>query len=488
MSNNDLESVDKLAETLLKQFVFYQPTPKQLAFHNASNIAGERLFLGGNRTGKTNAVCMEMAMHLTGVYPEWWQGYRFKRPINAISASISFKDTRDILQKKLFTGDIDDSMPPIIHESYIINKTNLTIAGAWDTVYIKHISGGVSELRFKAFQQGESSFQGVKADFIHLDEVPNFKIYQEALIRTTSFDDEKTFLVVSMWPERGKDEMISHFLDNASEGETINGRCYIMASWADNPYLKPEEQDRLRKSVPSWQLEAREHGTPVFGQGKVFTMKESEIFIEPFEIPNYYAKVYGLDPSASARGTWGAVLLAHDRDTDTIYVTVDYKLNNATPSEHAANLLSLVPDWCCGVVDPAGAGENMHAKETTIEFLQVRSGLKLIKAEKSNRIKEATIDEIYERVRNGRFKIFYSDKGIGCRNLAIEWRQYARDDNGLIIKKNDHCMDALFYALKGLCYARLEMEYADTGEAMMWRRNRRMHLSSLRGRGGGGYM
>ena len=29
-----------------------------------------------------------------------------------------------------------------------------------------------------------SSFQGVKADFIHLDEVPNFKVYQEALIRT----------------------------------------------------------------------------------------------------------------------------------------------------------------------------------------------------------------------------------------------------------------------------------------------------------------
>ena len=72
--------------------------------------------------------------------------------------------------------------------------------------------------------------------------------------------------------------------------------------------------------------------------------------------------------------------------------------------------------------------------------------------------------------------------------MVTEWRQYARDDNGLIIKKNDHCMDALFYALKGLCYARLEMEYADTGEAMMWRRNRRMRLSSLRGRGGGGYM
>jgi phage terminase large subunit-like protein len=455
----DSLSADKLAETLLKQFVFYKPTPKQLAFHNASTTAGERMFLGGNRTGKTNAVCMEMAMHLTGVYPEWWQGYRFRRPINAISASISLKDTRDILQKKLFVGDIDDSMPPILHESYVLSKTHTTIAGAWDTVRISHISGGVSELKFKAFQQGESSFQGVKADFIHLDEVPNFRVYQEALIRTTSFDREKTFLVVSMWPERGKDELITHFLDHAAEGEVKDGRFYLMASWADNPYLKPEERERLRKSVPGWQLEAREHGIPVFGQGKVFTMKESEIFIYPFEIPDHFARVYGLDPSSSSGGTWGSVLLAHDRDKDIIYAVADYKLSNATPTEHASNISRIIPEWCYGMVDPAGAGENMHTKEKTIDFLQERSGLHLIKAHKANSTKEAMIDEIYERVRGDRFKIFSSSKGVGCRHLVTEWRQYARDDNGLILKKNDHCIDALFYALNGLAYARSQTQF-----------------------------
>ena len=455
----DSLSADKLAETLLRQFVFYKPTLKQQAFHNAGIAAGERMFLGGNRTGKTNAVCMEMAMHLTGNYPQWWHGYRFSRPINAISASISLKDTRDILQKKLFVGDIDDSMPPILHESYVLSKTHTTIAGAWDTVRISHVSGGVSELKIKAFQQGESSFQGVKADFIHLDEVPNFKVYQEALIRTTSFDNEKTFLVVSMWPERGKDELIAHFLDHAAEGEVKDGRFYIMASWADNPYLKEEERERLRKSVPGWQLEAREHGIPVFGQGKVFTMKESEIFIDPFEIPEHFARVYGLDPSASSGGTWGSVLLAHDRDKDIIYAVADYKLSNATPTEHASNISRIIPEWCTGMVDPAGAGENMHTKEKTIDFLQMRSGLHLIKANKANNTKEAMIDEIYERVRGDRFKIFSTTKGVGCRHLVTEWRQYARDDNGLILKKNDHCIDALFYGLNGLAYARSPTQF-----------------------------
>ncbi len=460
----DSYSADKLAENLLKQFVFYEPTPKQKAFHDAGLHAGERLFLGGNRTGKTNAVCMEMAMHLTGTYPAWWEGYRFRRPINAISASISLKDTRDILQKKLFVGDTDGSMPPILHESYIIAKTHTTIAGAWDTVQIAHSSGGVSELKFKAFQQGESSFQGVKADFIHLDEVPNFKVYQEALIRTTAFDSEKTFLTVSMWPERGKDELISHFIDHAPEGEAREGRFYIMASWADNPHLKEEERERLRKSVPSWQLEAREHGIPVFGQGKVFTMKEADLFVEPFEIPKHFARVYGLDPSSSSGGTWGFVLLAHDRDKDIVYAMADYKLSNATPTEHAANISRIIPDWCIGLVDPAGAGENMHTKEKTFDFLTERSGLHLVKANKANHAKEAMIDEIYERVRGDRFKIFWVDtsslgKGRGCRHLVTEWRQYARDENGLILKKNDHCIDALFYALNGLPQARTETQF-----------------------------
>ena len=100
----------------------------------------------------------------------------------------------------------------------------------------------------------------------------------------------------------------------------------------------------------------------------------------------------------------------------------------------------------------------MHTKEKTIDFLQSRSGLRLVKANKANHAKEAMIDEIYERVRGDRFKIFWVDKGRGCRHLVTEWRQYARDENGLILKKNDHCIDALFYALNGLPHAQTETQ------------------------------
>ncbi len=101
----------------------------------------------------------------------------------------------------------------------------------------------------------------------------------------------------------------------------------------------------------------------------------------------------------------------------------------------------------------------MHTKEKTLDFLQERSGLHLVKANKANHAKEAMIDEIYERVRGDRFKIFSGNKGVGCRHLVTEWRQYARNENGLILKKNDHCIDALFYALGGLPNARTETQF-----------------------------
>lgn len=187
-------------------------------------------------------------------------------------------------------------------------------------------------------------------------------------------------------------------------------------------------------------------------------MKEEDLFVDPFDLPTHFARVYGLDPSSSSGGTWGCVLLAHDRDHDIVYAVADYKLSNATPTEHASNISRIIPDWCTGMVDPAGAGENMHTKEKTLDFLTGRSGLRLVKANKANNAKEAMIDEIYERVRGGRFRIFYSEKGRGCRNLVTEWRGYARDGNGLILKKNDHCIDALFYALNGLPHGRTETQ------------------------------
>src|SRR5262245_10705883 len=62
---------------------YYRPYPKQREFHAAGATSRERLLMAGNQLGKTLAGGFEAAMHATGRYPDWWQGKRFDRPVNA---------------------------------------------------------------------------------------------------------------------------------------------------------------------------------------------------------------------------------------------------------------------------------------------------------------------------------------------------------------------------------------------------------------------
>ena len=35
----------------------------------------------GNQMGKSEVTCAMLACHLTGIYPDWWKGKRYDRPV-----------------------------------------------------------------------------------------------------------------------------------------------------------------------------------------------------------------------------------------------------------------------------------------------------------------------------------------------------------------------------------------------------------------------
>ena len=82
-----------------QQVIRYAPHARQIAFHNAGKNRAERLFMAGNRCGKTLCGAVELSFHLTGKYPNWWQGRRFNKPVRAWAASVTAEVTRDILQQ-----------------------------------------------------------------------------------------------------------------------------------------------------------------------------------------------------------------------------------------------------------------------------------------------------------------------------------------------------------------------------------------------------
>jgi hypothetical protein len=115
---------------------------KHMEFFRLGATIKQRLALCANRVGKTEGMGgFEVACHLTGVYPEWWEGHRFTRPVVCWAAGETAKDVRDSIQKKL-CGPINDLGTGLILGDCIDRYTPKSgVPDAIDTLYVKHASG-----------------------------------------------------------------------------------------------------------------------------------------------------------------------------------------------------------------------------------------------------------------------------------------------------------------------------------------------------------
>ena len=126
---------------------------KHLEFFKSGATYRERAFIAANRVGKTQAGAYEMTLHLTGNYPDWWEGRRFDHPVVAWASGDSSKATREIIQLALY-GRFHEPGSGMIPRDKIARTTTKTgIADCIETIYVKHVSGGVSEVGLKSYDQ-----------------------------------------------------------------------------------------------------------------------------------------------------------------------------------------------------------------------------------------------------------------------------------------------------------------------------------------------
>ena len=432
-----------------RTFTYYEPHPKQKQFHDLGKTARERLFLAGNRTGKTYGGAIEVCMHLSGVYPEDWSGYRFDKPIVAWAIGVSNETVRSTLQQ-YYIGDPKAEKPGGLAPDIIVATTmRRGLADAVDTVRVRHSSGGQSILCFKSYQQGREALQGARVDLIHCDEEPPSNLYMELLMRLMSVDgvSDPGMMMITATPLLGMTNTILRFTneDDAREGFELNGRAFVQAGWNDNPYLSESEKKQLRSGMSPHELEAREMGIPSLGSGMVYPVSESAIVCDPFNIPDYWPRVYGLDFGWTA--PTAALFGAHDRDNDVIYFYAEYALPELTPQQHATNLLKLGADWIPGVFDPSGLQSSVKDGD---KLAQVYNDVGLIHLYKADNAKEAGVAKTLTRMQNGQLKLFST-----LNQTLKELRIYGRDEHGIIRKGNDHLMDCMRYTvMSGLEVAR----------------------------------
>lgn len=415
--------------------------------HNQFFAAGathrERLMLAANRVGKTEGVGgYEMSLHLTGLYPPWWTGRRFSKPIKAWGAGDTGKTVREIIQFKLL-GPYHDKGTGLIPRDLLVKTTpKQGIPEAVDTIYVKHASGGVSEISLKSYDQKRISFQGTEIDVIWLDEEPPLDIYTECLVRTMT---NKGMLMLTFTPLQGMSETVMAFLPGGQIQEiTSGGKFVVMATWDDAPHLGEDEKKELWNSIPPFQRDARSKGVPQLGSGAIYPVPESDFVVDDFKIPDHWLRAYGMDVGWNRTAVpWGA----YDKDTDTLYLYSEHYRGQAEPSIHA-EAIKARGAWIPGVIDPAARGRSQRDGH---QLLQDYVDLGLDVEIAFNGV-ESGLYEVWQRLSTGRLKVFRS-----MSNWLYEFRLYRRDEKGHIVKENDHIMDATRYlVMSGIARAKLK--------------------------------
>jgi len=287
----------------------YKPHDKQVLFHKSDDYI--RLYIGGNRAGKTHGGVMEDLYWATGRHPF------IKTPPPPVRIRVV---TVDFIQ-----GLLEIMLPKF---KDLTNRADLK-GGTWDKAWNKQerklIFANGSEIQFMSYEQELEKFAGTSQHLIHFDEEPPQHIYNECAARLI---DTNGRILMTMTPVEGitwvHDEIYEP-TQNASDRENLVrggdeiGPVYrsnktettiIEVGMNENPYLGKAAQERYLKTLTKEERAARSKGSFVSVGGKVFKDFSPETHVIP---------------PLETRGSLKALLeLAY------VYTSTDHGWNNPT--------------------------------------------------------------------------------------------------------------------------------------------------------------
>lgn len=236
-------------------------------------------------------------------------------------------------------------------------------------------------------------------------------------------------------------------------------RYLVQATWDDCPHLSAEEKEDLFESLPPHQRDARSKGIPALGSGAIYPVPESEILVDPFELPDWYFYSAGFDVGWNATA---AVWFARDPNTGVTYLYNEYRKGRVEPAIHAQAIRAR-GEWMPIAIDPAARGRGQRDGEQLFQdYFDL--GLDLVRADNSV---EAGLYQVWQALSTGKLKVFRT-----CVQWLAEYRLYRRDEKGHIIKENDHLMDATRYnKVTGEGYA-MQVPTDDDGQVEVWENTR----------------
>lgn len=466
----------------------YDPYPFQVKFHN--DPRKKRGLQAANQIGKSLSSTAEDAYHLTGKYPDWWEGTRFDKPIRLVCGGVNNDKTRDLLQKALF-GDPQSwrETPSSLGTGWVPKQDIGKITpkrGVPDAFFhakVKHHTNGVfdgwSQVTFLAYEMGKATWMGDTIDIFHLDEEPPMDILTQAGRGCIASGG---IIYLSYTPESGRTDVVqmvektwsfhkAEWIDVA--GEDFD---YTVGEGADQEVLrfktihtikgKPGHltKDKVKEAettFPPYTIKMRARGIPVLGSGLVFEYSESLIKCEPIDIPAHWPRIAAIDFGGIAKKSHPSAVVygAYDENNDVIYIYDGFRAYSAEIADVSARMMSR-PAWI-PVMWPHDGNKEVPGGSTVTKEYQ-GYGINMFhthftnppddnKGEGTGGIKiEPGIVSMSNRIKDRRLRVFGT-----MPEWFQEYRQYHLKD-GKIVDREDDFMAATRILVQSIRHAVIE--------------------------------
>lgn len=245
--------IDGLAESVTSIYS-YVPHPKQKLFH--CSTLEEKLFIGGNRSGKTVANVIECIWRITKSHPWRPELNQIEGEIRGRLVCVSFVDGLEKIILPLFKK----WMP----KKFLKGRS-------WDKSYNKYLRTLTLEdgsfIEFMSYDQELEKFAGTSRHFVSFDEEPPKSVWEECLMRLIDTDGDWW---ISMTPVEGLTwvfDLIYQPWEEGNRPETL----VLQVSMDDNPHLVQSAKEKVLRNLSTDEdKEARKEGSFLQIKGLVY--------------------------------------------------------------------------------------------------------------------------------------------------------------------------------------------------------------------------
>lgn len=449
---------DAIRRTAINPSIFgYKPQNHQIPFHQSEKQG--KLFLGGNRVGKTVAGGAEMVWWLTGTHP-----YREtpEPPIRARAIGSDFIDGIG----RIILPEIARWMPP----SYLKN-------GNWEDSYVLgtktlELTNG-SFLEFMSYDQDVQKFAGTSRHCIWFDEEPPEDIFNENMLRLVDTAGAwwltMTPLIDMSWTY---DRLFEAGLNGGKltleDGSEVSTLELFQATVYDNSYINAQQVAILTQGLGDEEKLARIQGKYFSYVGAIYSKTTNEQnWVEPIHTsenwPIYFARWghFGMLDHGFTNPT--AFYLGCYNEEGQVIIYYEYYESGRLVSENAIAIKQILKDFrLTDKIDYIVADPSIWNKDaitgTSVAAEYSEHGLNFGKA---NNDVSAGINRVGQRFKT-RSKVNKAPMLMITKNCTkalweIARYRWARYDTSKAINKNnlketpqkkdDHAMDAIRYGI-----------------------------------------